>query len=143
LPAAPPAPVAPAEEELPTDVVYALMRTMVAAALADGSLEGRERELIVQRLGESGLSPEQVQQIHRDLVIPATPDDLAALAPDPERRVAMFRCAAVIVLADQQVGEHERAWLARLAAAFNFSEERRVELETELFPGAGGPDASS
>ena len=73
-----------ADDELPPEVTYAVVRTMVAAALADGHLAPEEKAIIQKHLGESGLSEAQTAQVHQDLVLPPGPAELAALAGDAE-----------------------------------------------------------
>ncbi len=130
--APPPVPAGEAEEPTP-EITYAVVRTMVAAALADGHLAPEEKEIIFQRLGESGLAEDQIRQVHQDLVLPPAPAELAALAPAAEAREALYRFAALIVLADGETSALERSWLDRLAAAFELDAERRSALETEIF----------
>jgi len=105
----------------------------MSAALADGELEEREKSLIHDHLGEAGLSPEQVKQVQRDLVLPPSTSELAKHTDDPAHREAMYRFAGLVVLADDAVSDLERSWLDRLAKAFGFSGERKAELEAEIF----------
>ena len=114
-------------------MTYAVVRTMVAAALADGHLDPKEKEVIERRLGESGLSPEQTRQIHQDLVLPPPPAEIAALAGSGEARETIYRFAALVLLADQEVSDLERSWLARLARALEIDTERVAALEREIF----------
>ena len=107
---------------------------MVAAALADGTLDAPERRMIEERLEESGLDAAAQQQIRDDFGAPLAAERLAALAPSAEGRETLYRLAALVVLADGDVGEQERAWLDRLAGAFDFTEARRSELEREVLP---------
>ena len=140
-PPATPGGVAPPEEaagsggEVPIspELTFALVRTMVAAALADGDLDDREKEMIHQRLGESGLPADRVQQIHRDLVIPPSPAELARLTDVRSEHEAMYRFAGLLILADGQVSDLERAWLDRLATAFGFEADAKAALEGEIF----------
>ncbi len=132
-PPPPPVPVSEAEEELPNDLLYAIVRTMTASALADGHLGPREKEAIHRRLGESGLRPEQIEQIHKELLLPATPEELAALVEDPSDRELLFRFAALVGLADDSVSEVERAWLSKLANALGIAEGRSEEIVGEVF----------
>ncbi len=140
-PPPPPIPGAAAEpdaapdagDEPPQEVTYAVVRTMVAAALADGHLAPEEKAIIQKHLGESGLSEAQTSQIHQDLVLPPSPDELAALAGDAEAREALYRFGALVVLADQKASDLERGWLERLAAAFELGDDRKAALEAEIF----------
>lgn len=127
-------PPLPASSPVPSQaLLFAITRTLVAAALADGKLHERERALIHERLGEAGFTPEQTQQIHRDLTLPPTAFELAALTSDPAERATLYRFAARIVLADQSLADFEKLWLDRLAAAFELSAEQRATLEHEVF----------
>lgn len=138
--APPPPPPAADEIELPPELTYAVVRTMVAAALADGKMETAEKDLVWKHLGDSGLGEEQKQQIHQDLMLPPSPEELAALAPAPEARKILYRFAALIALSDRGVSDLEHAWLRRLADAFEFSLDRRRELEAEVFSTENDPD---
>ncbi|MEM8930461.1 MAG: DUF533 domain-containing protein [Acidobacteriota bacterium] len=121
------------EAAVPNELAYAITRAMVAAALADGHLDDRERTLVDGRLDDSGLTEEQIAQIRRDLVLPPQADTLAEMVDDDEARAAVYRFAGLVVLAADGVSELERAWLDRLASALGFDDTRREALETELF----------
>ncbi len=142
-PAAPPPPLPPAatasatagelEDELPQELTYAIVRTMVAAALADGNLAASEKAIIQKHLGESGLSDEQTAQVHKDLVLPPSPEELAALTGDAPAREVLYRFGALVALADQDVSDLERQWLEHLATAFEITGDRKTALEAEIF----------
>ncbi len=148
LPALPPLPplrapaagkAEPADpDELPPEALFPAVRTMVAAALADGELGAEERRLILARLDESDLPEAQVHQVHQDLVVPPAPAELAGMVSDPGARETLYRAAALVVLADRQVSDRERTWLESLAEAFGFDPDTRRRLEDELFAGDEG-----
>ena len=115
------------------DLTYAIVRTMVSAALADGNMDEKEKATILDRLGSSGLDAERVQQVHRDLVIPPSPAQLAGITESFSEREAMYRFAGLIILSDGQVTDLERGWLDRLAVALGFDAERKGQLEAEIF----------
>lgn len=119
-------------EDLPQPLLFAAVRTMVAAALADGELAAEERELIRKHLGEGGLTSDQVSQVHRDLVIPATPDELAQSTTDPQERRALYRAALLVIQADGTATDRERTWLATLSAALGITDPERRHLEADL-----------
>jgi uncharacterized membrane protein YebE (DUF533 family) len=122
--------------EMPDHLVLAVVRTMVAAALADGRMTPQERAAIQSHLSDAGLRPEDVEQVHQDLVLPATPEELAALEPDPGRRPVLLRAALLILQADAEISGLERAWLERLGAALGLDEARQRELEHDLLAAA-------
>ncbi|MEM7586548.1 MAG: DUF533 domain-containing protein, partial [Acidobacteriota bacterium] len=131
LPASAPAP--DASDDPPPEVTYAIVRTMVGAALADGNLAPEEKATITRHLDDSGLSAEQTQQIHRDLVLPPSPAELAAMVQGSEARETLFRFGALVTLADQDVSDLERQWLERLSQALEIAPERKQALEAEIF----------
>lgn len=132
--AAPPTPaMADAEDELPQELTYAVVRTMVAAAIADGQMAKEEKDVVWKHLGDSGLDDDQKRQIHQDLMLPPSPEELAELAPAAEAREALYRFATLVALSDRDVSQPERDWLRRLGDAFELSAERCQTLEAEVF----------
>ena len=109
------------------------MRTMVAAALADGELSGEERSMVLGRIDDADLPEEAVRRIHQDLVLPPTPDELAALATTPEARETLYRLAAAVLVADGEAS----ATGARMAGAAGGGVRHRAgaqaALEHEVF----------
>jgi tellurite resistance protein len=122
-----------AEPELPAPTLYAVVRTMVAAALADGTLSAAERTRIQEKLGSGELPEEQVAQVRRDLLMPASPAELAALVEGEAERELLYRFAALVTMTDEGVSPTEAAWLGTLAAALGLYPERAKALEAELF----------
>jgi uncharacterized membrane protein YebE (DUF533 family) len=125
------------EDDLPPSLRYLLVRTMVAAALADGEMDGREKELIHQQLGDGGLTDEQVAQVRRELVIPAEPEELALDLATADYAEAAYRAAILVIKADEHVIEPEERWLARLGEALALDAGRRQELERDLLGALG------
>ncbi|MEM1177859.1 MAG: DUF533 domain-containing protein [Acidobacteriota bacterium] len=140
-PAAPPtiatvepeADIADSEPELPAELTFAIVRAMVAASLADGRLDEAEKKLVLERIEDSGLPLENKQQVHRDLVLPPSPADIAAMVPEAQGREAIYRMAGVVVLADGEVSDLERGFLDRLARALDFDDAAKAELEAQIF----------
>jgi uncharacterized membrane protein YebE (DUF533 family) len=120
--------------DVPPDLLYAILRTMVAAALADGELHAEEKRLLDERLGESGLADSRLAQLRRDLVIPAGPAELAAALPAGEDPEVLARFAVLVAGADRELVEHERAWLRGLEQALRLPVGRMADLEREIFP---------
>ena len=129
----PPIPVEESKESIPKELLFAIVRTMVAGALSDGEIHAEEKKLIESRLGESGLGPLEVSQIHKDLVIPPSPAEILRAVPDGEDRELLYRFGYLVVRADSEASEKERAWLDALAAAAGLSNERRKAIEDETF----------
>ena len=129
----PPVPTGEAEPEVPQELLYAIVRTMVAAALADGELEPEEKKLIDDQLLGSELDGEQAAQIRRDLIVPATVQELAGLLPEGEDAEALARFAVLVARADGEQSEEETAWLESLAEALAMPPGSIDRLTSEIF----------
>ena len=121
------------EPELPPAMLFAVVRTMVAAALADGTLSPAERTRIQQRLGSSELPEEQAAQVRSELLMPASPAELAAMVTSDAERELLYRFAALVTMTDAGVSPAEAAWLQTFAGALGLSAERAKALAGELF----------
>jgi hypothetical protein len=124
---------AAAEPELPAATLFAVVRTMVAAALADGTLSPAERTRIQEQLGSGELAEEQAAQVRRELLMPASPAELAAMAASDAERELLYRFAALVTMTDAGVSPAEATWLGCFAAARGLSAARAKALEGELF----------
>jgi uncharacterized membrane protein YebE (DUF533 family) len=121
------------EESVPKELLFAIVRTMVAGALSDGEIHAEEKKLIEDRLGDSGLGPLEVSQIHKDLVLPPSPAEILRAVPGGEDRELLYRFGYLVVRANSEATEKEKAWLDALAAAAGLSKERRKAIEDEIF----------
>jgi uncharacterized membrane protein YebE (DUF533 family) len=131
---------------MPPSLRLAIVRTMVAAALADGRLSDEERRSIRERLTESGLNDDGIAQVRADLAMPATPEELAASVDDAAAAAAIYRAAWLATRADRTVEGAETAWLDRLATALGFDAVRRDAIDCELgnlLRAAAPPDPAS
>jgi len=133
VPPLPPLPTAPAEPQLPRALVFAIVRTMVSGALSDGEMHAEEKKLIEGRLGESGLSPDETKQVHKDLIFPPTPEEIGTMVSTAEDRELLYRFGALVVRSQGGASAPEKAWLERLGAALGLAPERRTALESEVF----------
>lgn len=138
----PPVPTSVPDATLPADdpppaLTYAIVRTLVAGALADGRLDDDERALIEGNIGDSNLSPEQMAQIHHDMNDAPTPAELAKLATSDDQRAMLYRFGAVVVMADGEASPMERGWLGRLAEALQLDAAARDQLDREILGPVG------
>jgi uncharacterized membrane protein YebE (DUF533 family) len=117
---------------LPSALTFAILRTMVAAAMADGHLAPQERQAIEGQLGQAGLSESQRDRVRRDFDQPASMDELADLSSDPEDRQVMYRFAVLIAHADHSLSADEREWLDGLASALGLDAETAARCEREV-----------
>ncbi|TCK23186.1 uncharacterized membrane protein YebE (DUF533 family) [Ancylobacter aquaticus] len=90
-----------------------LLRTMIAASLADGHVDETERGVISAKLGGAQLD-EAERFLTNELGAPATPEALAGEATSPEQAAEIYMTALLAIDADTT---SERVFLARLATA--------------------------
>ncbi len=122
-----------AEADLPPHLLFPVVRTMVAAALADGTLSAAERARIEEQLASGELPEEQAAQIRRELVMPATPVELAAMASTDAERELLYRFAALVTATETGISTLESIWLGNFAGALGLPHERASALEASLF----------
>jgi uncharacterized membrane protein YebE (DUF533 family) len=132
-PLPPPVPSASPEAALPKGLMFAIVRTMISAALSDGEMHQEERKLIEGRLGESGLTPDETKQIRKDLVFPPTPDEIGTMVSSTEDRELLYRFGALVVRSQDGTSPEETAWLEQLGGALGMAAGRRSALEAEIF----------
>lgn len=88
-----------------------LVRTMIAAAKADGTLDARETDAVVTAVEKLGLAPPEKAVLLGELARPASIESLAVEATSLERATEVFTAALLAMDADTP---EERAWLERL-----------------------------
>lgn len=118
----PPPPAAAAAAALPQenaeDLAIRLIRVMIAAAHADGSLDEAEEKAILDRLRNAGLSQEERLFILDELHRPKSIAELTAGIADPSIAKTMYMLAVNAIAIDSP---GERAWLDNLAASLSLS----------------------
>lgn len=105
-----PPPQAAAESEA---LGVALLRTMIAAARADGRLDGAERQAILERVGKLELGAAEQAQVWAQLEEPVDLEAIAAAATTPARAVELYTAALLAIEVDTPA---ERGWLGMLGA---------------------------
>jgi uncharacterized membrane protein YebE (DUF533 family) len=131
-PASPPAP--PPAEPVGAEEREALLiiRAMIAAARADGTLDPDERAAIAGQLDQAGLDQEARDFVLREFASPASLDALAREIADPVLAAQVY---AACVVAVGQASEPERAWLAELARRTGLAAETVAAIERRLATG--------
>ncbi len=89
------------------------LRAMIAAAAADGRIDGAERAKILSGLGQSGVEQDAAKFLERELTNPASVEDLAAAVASPEEAARVYTAARIVIDPDTAA---ERDFLARLAS---------------------------
>lgn len=120
-----PAPVA--ADDRVADAAH-LIRSMIAAANADGTIDSEERANILQRAMEAGLDSATQQFLMGELRAPASAEQIAA-ATRAELRLETWAAALIAITVDSDA---ENAYLERLATALGLSVEDRQRVREQL-----------
>jgi uncharacterized membrane protein YebE (DUF533 family) len=105
-----PADSRPAEQE---ELGKTLVRAMIAAAKADGRIDGEEKDAIFKRLEAMSLSPEEKAWVFDELSSPLDIEAVVARADTPEHAAEIYAASLVAISADTAA---ERAYLEALAS---------------------------
>ncbi|MBB3772362.1 uncharacterized membrane protein YebE (DUF533 family) [Angulomicrobium tetraedrale] len=104
-----------------------LLRAMIAAALADGHVDERERLAIGAKLNDEGAGLDEAERfLSAELANPASVEALAREAATPEQAAEVYIAALLTIDADTI---SERAFLARLASALRLDAQLVPHLE--------------
>lgn len=127
----PTAPPAPPAEPVGAEEREALLiiRAMIAAARADGTIDAEERAAIAGQLDQAGLDAEARELVLREFAAPASLDALTREIADPVLAAQVY---AACVIAVGQASEPERAWLAELARRTGLAAETVAAIERRL-----------
>jgi uncharacterized membrane protein YebE (DUF533 family) len=106
-----------------------LLRAMIAASMADGRLDERERRKLLDHVGVDGFTEEEQAFLDRYLAEPDTTDSLAAVAQSPQQASEIYLAALFAIEADTIL---EKTWLDDLAAKLNLPSELRRNIEDAL-----------
>jgi uncharacterized membrane protein YebE (DUF533 family) len=104
------------------DDALLFLRTMVAAAAADGQIDEAERSRIIKGLTEAGIDPDATRWLDTEMASPADVEELAANVNDPEKAAQVYSAARIAIDPDTI---QEREFLHQLAEALG----RRTELK--------------
>lgn len=123
----------PAQIEFSTSVETAearlLLRAMIAAARADGTVDREERAAIAKQLDSAGLTPTERDHVLADFDRPASIEDLARGARDPMLAAQLYAAAFG---AAGELSPDERAWLDRLGMALRLDKAAIAAIERRL-----------
>lgn len=106
-----------------------LLRAMIAAARADGSIDKAERIGIGKQLDAAGLNTAERDRVLAEFDSPASIEELAQGARDALLKAQLY-AAAYAAVGEMSAGE--RAWLDRLAAALKLEPAARKAIEQRL-----------
>ncbi len=109
-----------------------VIHTLAALAWADGEIGEEEAATLRRFIASFSLSDEDRAKAASWLDT-SVELDTSGIAELPEgRKLAMYQVAARMAVADEDIGESERATLERLREALGLSEDTAAEIEAEL-----------
>lgn len=126
------APVTAAPEEEPSAEsaeALLMLRTMIAAAKADGGVDAEERGRIAAQLDGAGLNPAARDTVLADFDKPLPPAALAKQASDPMLAAQLYAAA---VVGAGEIAAAERAWLDEFAKALKLDRAAAAAIEARL-----------
>jgi uncharacterized membrane protein YebE (DUF533 family) len=102
------------------------LRAMIAAAKADGTIDGAERASFLDPLGRVALDEDEQAFIYDELARPVDLDRIAADVATPEEAARVYAAAVVSCKGDVDA---ERAFLAALARRLGIDDAMKQELD--------------
>ena len=105
-----------------------MLRAMIAAAHADGRLEGEERRAIDERIAAMSLSPSDRAELLAEIENPVDLTTLVAAARTPEIATEIYAASRLAIDPDTAA---ERAYLSLLAARLGMPEALVAAVEDE------------
>lgn len=105
-----------------------LIRTMIAAAHADGTMDEQEEQAILERMKADELSQEERMFLLTELHNPQSIDELTAGITDPSAAQAMYMLAVSAIEIDTDA---ERQWLDQLAGKLGISKAIQAFIEEQ------------
>ncbi len=118
---------APSETRRANELGLTLIRAMIAAARADGKLEGREGEAIFRAVHDLDLAPGEKALLLEELGKPVDLDALVAAATTPAIAAEIYAAALLAIELDTPA---ERAWLSMLATRLRLDAGLVAQLES-------------
>ncbi len=108
------------------DDALLFLKTMVAAASADGRIDETERARIVKGLNEAGIDPDSSRWLDTEMASPADVEELAGIVNDPEKAAQVYAAARIAIDPDTI---QEREFLNQLAGALDLDPDTRRQID--------------
>jgi uncharacterized membrane protein YebE (DUF533 family) len=117
------------------DAARRYIRAMIAAAAADGRIDGREQQRILGGLKQAGLDDAAQQFLAAEITSPATVAELTSDLSSPEEALQVYTAARIAV--DPDTAE-EHAFLSALAEAIGIDDALAVQVDAAARGAASG-----
>ncbi|WP_037261898.1 DUF533 domain-containing protein [Roseivivax halodurans] len=116
-----------AAERFSEDEALLMIRAMITAAYADGSLSDAERSRILDAIGEADATPEERATMEREIANPRPLDVLLPGVKDKETAEEFYLVSRAAVDGDS---EGDRRYLADLRQRLDLTEEEAAEADS-------------
>jgi uncharacterized membrane protein YebE (DUF533 family) len=123
------APANAAEEQQVLDVASLIVKAMINAAKADGRIDDAERDRIVGKLEEGGISAEERRFVEQEMRKPIDIDGLARAVPNKQVATQVYAASLLAIEVDT---DQERRYLQDLAAALGLDSNAVAYLHSAL-----------
>lgn len=110
----------------PDAMALSIVSAMIAAAKADGTVDATEKQKILGKLGEGGLSGEERAFLDRELAGPLDINKVVDSATGPEHAIELYAASLLAIDPDHPA---ERAYLDMLAARLGLDAGLKSEIE--------------
>ncbi|MCX5579986.1 tellurite resistance TerB family protein [Kaistia terrae] len=110
-------------------VALSIVTAMIAAAKADGTVDATERQKILGKLSEGGLSAEERDYLDRELNGPLDLNKVVDSATGPEHAIQLYAASLLAIDPDHPA---ERAYLDMLAARLGLDAELKSSIEQAI-----------
>ena len=101
-----------ADEETAARKALLLIRGMIAAAKADGTIDAEERARIIGKLREAGADAEALAYVEQDMAAPLDVEAIVAQVKDEQTAAELFLASMFAINVDTPA---EKAYLVQLA----------------------------
>ncbi len=110
------------------DQALLYVRTMIAAAAADGQIDQAEQQQILGGLQQMGLGAEASQFLRQEVANPASVEDIVAAVKTPEAALQVYTAARLAIEPDTR---EEQAFLQELAAGLGVDAQLAAHIDAE------------
>ncbi len=122
-------PATPKEAELVEDRGVLALKAMIAAAKADGQIDQRERERILDKMKDAGADDETRDFVAREAAAPLDIDALVREVSDPQSAAQVYAATLLAISVDTPA---ERAYLRDLSAKLGLDDQVVASLHSVL-----------
>jgi uncharacterized membrane protein YebE (DUF533 family) len=110
-------------------VALSIVSAMIAAAKADGTIDAEEKQKILGKLGEGGLTGEEREFLNRELAGPLDINKVVDSATGPEHAIQLYAASLLAIDPDHPA---ERAYLDMLAARLGLDSGLKASIEQAI-----------